>query len=239
MRGLTTREKRLLGFCLLSIFLVANLFAARAVMRSLGGSSAKITELKNELAENEMWLEEKDLWERRRDWLEANLPASLVRQRISVGNAQGELMQSLQNDLLERKLKIERQSLLEPQTTAFYDEVAVNLRVTGEAAELNRWLATLQSPERFQVIKNIELELDGRSKEVEPQAECDITVARWFAPSAGDSAAPLETEPATTPEPAAQPETETEAAPGSTPETPAPAPAPENDPGKLDLTERS
>lgn len=213
MRGLTTREKRLLGFCLLSIFIVANLFAARAVMRSLGGSSKKIAALKNELAENEMWLEEKDLWERRQEWLSQGLPPSLVRQRISVGNAQGDLMQSLQNDLLERKLKIERQSLLQPVVNAFYDEVAVNLRVKGDAAELTRWLATLQSPERFQVIKNIELELDGHSKEVEPQAECDITVARWFSPSAGDSAAPLEeptpnSDPATTPDPAVPTEAE-------------------------------
>ncbi len=195
MRGLTTREKRLLGFCLLSIFLVANLFAARAIARSLGGGKAKIQALENELAENRMWLEERDLWERRRAWLDENLPESLVRQRISVGNAQGDLMQTLQNDVLGRRLEIERQTLVEPQTTAFYDEVAVSFRVEGNAAEVNRWLATLQAPDKFQVIKNIELELDGRSREVEPQAECDITVARWFAPSAGDTPGPEEVAP--------------------------------------------
>jgi len=192
MKGLTTREKRLLGLCLASVFLVANLFAGRAVMRSLGGGKGKISELKNELAENEMWLEESDLWDRRQVWLEKNLPDSLVRQRISAGNAQGELMQSLQNELLERKLKIEHQSLLEPVNAAFHDEVAVNLRIKGEAAVLSQWLATLQSPEKFQVIKDIKLKLDDRSKEAEPQAECDITIARWFAPSEGDHPAPEE-----------------------------------------------
>lgn len=223
MRGLTNREKRLLGLCLLSIFLVANLFAARAISRSLGGGKAKIEALKNELAENQMWLEERDLWERRRAWLDENLPESLVRQRISVGNAQGDLMQTLQNDVLGRRLEIERQTLVEPQTTAFYDEVAVSFRVEGDAAEVNRWLATLQAPDRFQVIKNIELELDGRSREVEPQAECDITVARWFAPSAGDSPAPDdETEP-----PATEPPTEEEV----------PATEGGNSEEKLELTE--
>ncbi len=221
MRGLTTREKRLLGLCLASVFLVANLFAGRAIMRSLGGGMARITELKNELAENEMWLEERELWDRRQEWLEKNLPDSLVRQRISAGNAQGELMQSLQNELLERKLKIERQSLLEPVNATYHDEVAVNLRIKGEAAVLSQWLATLQSPEKFVVIKNIKLKLDDRSKEAEPQAECDITIARWFAPSEGDQPAPEE-------------ENSPDAPQGEGEEKP----APQGD-GKLELTERS
>ncbi|MCB1229984.1 MAG: hypothetical protein KDN19_06945 [Verrucomicrobiae bacterium] len=215
---------------MLSIFLVANLFAARAVMRSLGGSKKKITELKSELAENRMWLEEKDLWERRRAWLDENLPASLVRQRISVGNAQGDLMQTLQNDVLGRRLRIERQTLVEPQANAFYDEVAVSFRVEGDAAEVNRWLATLQSPELFQVVKTFKLELDGRSREVEPQAECDITVARWFAPSAGDSPAPIEDA-----APPSAPADDSSPNPENSPDEK----APEDDSGKLELTERS
>lgn len=218
MRGLTTREKRLLGLCLLSIFVVANLFAGRAVMRSLGGGNPKITALKNELAENQMWLEEADLWDTRREWLKSNLPPSLAKQGISVGNAQGDLMQSLQNELFERKIRIDRQSLAEPVNSQFYDEVAVYLRIRGEAAVLTQWLSTLQSPEKFQVIKTLELELDDKAKEVEPQAECEVTVARWFAPSAGEIAPP------------AQPET--------APETPETTPAPPAG-EKLELTKRS
>ena len=221
MRGLTTREKRLLGLCVLSIFLVANLFAARAISRSLGGGKEKIRTLEQELAENEMWLEEKELWDRRKAWLDQNLPPSLVRQRISTGNAQGNLMQGLQNELLELKLKIDRQTLVEPKTTDFYDEVAVYLRIEGDAAKVNNWLATLQSPDKFQVIKSLELELDGRSREVEPQAECEITIARWFAPSAGEVISPEDTT-----APAPTPTTEsTEPSPTPNPE-PAPVPTP-------------
>ncbi|MCB1077242.1 MAG: hypothetical protein KDM63_13135 [Verrucomicrobiae bacterium] len=221
MRGLTTREKRLLALCLLSIFVVANLFAGRAILRSLGGGRAKVKELENELSENRMWLEEKDLWDRRREWLISNLPPSLARQGKSIGNAQSELMQTLQNELFERKIRIDRQSLSEPISNTFYDEVAVYLRIRGEAAVINQWLATLQSPEKFQVIKTLELELDDKAKEVEPQAECEITVAKWFAPSAGESPAPAEP-----------------ASPGTDPQNP--APAPESGGGdKLELTTRS
>lgn len=222
MRGLTTREKRLLGLCVLSIFVVANLFAARAISRSLGGGKEKIRTLEQELAENQMWLEEKDLWDRRREWLDKSLPAPLVQQGISIGNARAALQNDLQNELYELKLEIDRQNLVDPATTEFYDEVAIYLRIEGEAAVVNNWLATLQSPEKFQVIKTLELELDDRSREVEPQAECEITIARWFAPSAGQILTPEETVPAPNP-----PEEETAPPPSTTEPTPAPGPSPE------------
>ena len=178
MRGLSKRERRLLLLCFLTIFVMANLFAGRKIYKALGGSTAQISELKDELAENRMWLEEKDDWDRRREWLDANMlpPVS------SVGSAQGELIESLQTGVFERTLKIDRQSLLEPATAGFYDEVAVNLRVRGEEAKIIEWLSTLQSPEKFQVLKTLELEPDTKSKETEPQVICDMTVARWYAP---------------------------------------------------------
>ena len=68
----------------------------------------------------------------------------------------------------------------------FYTEVAVRLTVRGAETEVVGWLTTLQAPEKFQVIKAIELELDTKSKEVEPQAVCQITIARWYLPESGE-----------------------------------------------------
>ena len=74
MRGLTNREKRLLAFCVLTIFVMANVFAGRAVLKTLKGGGEKISALKNEIAEQDMWLEEQDYWERRRGWLDGHMP---------------------------------------------------------------------------------------------------------------------------------------------------------------------
>ena len=178
MRGLSNREKRLLLFCFLTIFVMANIFAGRAVWKTLRGSRSQITGLKSELEESRMWLEEKDEWDRRREWLDTNMLPAIT----SVGGAQGALIESLQQGVFDRTLKIERQSLLEPVSNSFYGEVAVNLRVRGEEAKITEWLSTLQSPEKFQVLKTLKLEPDTKSKETEPQAICDVTVARWHAP---------------------------------------------------------
>ncbi len=182
MRGLTAREKWMLGICMLVIFVVVNLFAIRAVVKVLGGSDDRIKELENQLADNEMWLMEAEQSAAKQAWLKANMP----RLDGSLGKAQGDLLQTMQDDLFERKLKIEQQSLQDIVSNEFYTEVAVRLRIRGDEKLVLEWLTTLQGPEKFQVIKAFELELDRRSRETEPQAVCQITVARWFGADNGE-----------------------------------------------------
>lgn len=178
MRSLNSRERLLLTLCFLTIFLVVNGFVFRAVYKKLNGSKTEMSALEGELMELQQLAGDAEFWQRRAQWVDENMPEPMV----SVGRAQGELAEQLQQSLFERKITIERQTLLEPVSTEFYDEVAVNLRIEGDAVQVNEWLTTLQSPEAFQTIKNIELELDTRSKKTEPQADCEVTIARWFRP---------------------------------------------------------
>ena len=184
MRALTVREKWLLGLCFGVIFIVGNAFAARSVLKILRGSNSKIETLKSTLADHEMWVEEAPKTEAREKWLAGSMP---VVGEVSLGKLQGDLIQSLQDDLFERKLKIEQQSLQDIVNDTFYTEVAVRLKVRGEEAVVLEWLTTLQGPEKFQIIKSLELELDSKSKEIEPQAECEITIARWYHPESADT----------------------------------------------------
>ncbi len=184
MRALTVREKWLMGLCFGVIFIVGNAFAARSVLKVLRGSDSKIETLKSTLADHEMWVEEAPKTEAREKWLAGAMP---VVGEVSLGKLQGDLIQSLQDDLFERKLKIEQQSLQDIVNEAFYTEVAVRLKVRGEESVVLEWLTTLQGPDRFQIIKSLELELDSKSKEVEPQAECEITIARWYHPESADT----------------------------------------------------
>ena len=214
MGNLSKRERLLLMLCFTTIFVVVNAFIGTAVYKKLDGSGKEVEDLKIEKMQLEQLTAGAELWEKRKVWLDEHVPPPMV----SVGRAQGELAEQLQQSLFEQKITIERQTLLEPVVTPFYDEVAVTLRIEGEAVKINEWLTTLQSPEAFQTIKNIELELDNRSREKEPQAKCEVTIARWFSPRAGAlPAAPVEAEPETKPQPSAITET-----------TASPTPAPDN-----------
>jgi hypothetical protein len=184
MRALTAREKWMLGLCLGVIFLVVNGFAARSVLKILRGSDAKIKTLENTLADNEMWLDEAPKAEAREKWLASNMPKMTGQ---TLGKLQGDLIQSLQDDVFNRKLRIDRQSLQDIVYETFYTEVAVRLEVEGAETAVIEWLTTLQGPNQFQIIKDLELELDSRSRELEPQADCEITIARWYQPETGEA----------------------------------------------------
>ena len=168
MRALTVREKWLLGLCFGVIFAVGNGFA-----------------------DNEMWLDDAPKGEARENWLVANMPKMTGN---TLGKLQGDLIQSLQDELFNRKLRIDQQSLQEIVNETFYTEVAVRLEVEGAETAVIDWLTTLQGPNQFQIIKSLELELDNRSRDQEPQAECEITIARWYHPETGESIPATEAE---------------------------------------------
>ncbi|MDF1825568.1 MAG: hypothetical protein P1U68_13055 [Verrucomicrobiales bacterium] len=153
-------------------------------MKNLRGSGDRITALKNELADQEMWLQEAEKAEVRSRWLAENMPGL----DSTLGKAQGDLLQSMQDALFERKLTIQQQSLQDIENDPFFTEVAVRLTVRGNEADVIDWLISLQGPDKFQVIKALELEIDSKADEEEPQAVCQITVARWFAPDDGSQA---------------------------------------------------
>lgn len=203
MRALTGREKWMLGLCIGVIFLVVNGFAARSVLKVLRGSDSKIATMKNTLADNEMWLDEAPKAEAREKWLAANMPKL---GENTLGKLQGDLIQSLQDEVYNRKLRIDRQSLQDIVQNQFYTEVAVRIEVEGAEREVIDWLTTLQGPDRFQIIKELELELDTRSRELEPQAECEITIARWFHPDTGEPL-PVDETATDPPAPASEPTT--------------------------------
>lgn len=177
MRALTKREVGLLGLCLGALFLMANLVGLQVVTRGLGQSRARLQSLTMERQEQESWLAEPDpaAFER---WLDETMPVL-----ESAGKSQGELLQTLQDQAFERKLTMEKQNLLEETATPFYQEVSVNVIVYGELNQIRDWLIGLQSPEKFLVVKALEIALDTKSKEKEPQARCNLTLARWFKPA--------------------------------------------------------
>ncbi|MEM1441111.1 MAG: hypothetical protein AAGF67_02135 [Verrucomicrobiota bacterium] len=163
--------------------MIVNAFAARSIVKNLRGSGDRIEVLRNELADQEMWLNEAAKADARDRWLNESMPTLAG---TTLGKEQGDLLQQMQDEIFDRKLDIVQQSLQDIETTAFYTEVSVRLRVRGNETDVIDWLISLQSPEKFIVIKTMELEIDLKAKEEEPQAVCEITIARWYTPQSGE-----------------------------------------------------
>src|SRR3954463_4417311 len=194
-RSLNSREKRLLTICLLTLVVVGNVLAIREFLSRKKAATATLAGLKDQETSNQIWMNERPLYEKRLAWLDKFMPYT-----TSAGETRGELLDDLRGSALDLGLKTDNENpldsvALELENKELYaNEVAVGMRGRGDQATLLRWLYPLQAPERFTVIKNVELELDSRSKEktATPQLQCNLTVARWFNPNPPPGLVPVE-----------------------------------------------
>lgn len=184
--SLTAREKKLLSACITALVLMATFVILSQFLGRRKTALAKIAALESQKRENASYLEDKEFWNKRATWLQDTMPTT-----ESLGTAQAQLLEEIQNVVLDYGLAFQKQPVLLPesneakQNAAVYREAAVEVRLRGDQTTVLSWLATLQSPEKFQAVKQLELEIDSRAKEKTPQVLCNLVLARWFKPANG------------------------------------------------------
>jgi hypothetical protein len=178
--ALTSREKKLLLACVGALVLVGTMLALSVFLDHRTSRQKQITALQGELKESQLWFNDRDFWDKRSSWLRDNMPST-----ESLGQAQALLLEDVENDALDLGFTVQKKNLIEPVINENFREVAIDISLRGDQVQVMSWLAMLQSPERFQSIKQIEFEIDSRAKEKTPQALCNLTLARWFKPEAG------------------------------------------------------
>lgn len=231
MRPPTDREKGLLIVCVFVLFAMANLVIGKRLYDSHQQNLEKLKVAEAEAAEQQKWLRAGDAWIQTNLWLDRNLP-----KLTSSSRAGSQLITELQDEAHERELRLERKNILPGKKTAFYEEVSVFLEIRGDLLEVQDWLTSMQRTDKFVVIKKLELELDTRSREKEPQARCNLELARWFSlekaerDSADEDAENPETEPDPEAKPAPETETETESETESESDPDPEQPSEEDDP---------
>ncbi len=177
-RILNQREKRLLFGCIAVILIAATALGYNWYDKRRKAQNAAIVTLAGQAHENQEWLNQRERWDKRMNWLESKMPYT-----DSAGKSQGQLLEELQTTALDAELKITGQTLMEPLALDHANEVAVNIKLRGDQEKMLRWLLTLQTPEKFQAMKSFEFDLDTKAKEKTPQAQCNLTIARWFNPN--------------------------------------------------------
>ncbi|MFT5468384.1 MAG: hypothetical protein ACI8UO_003493 [Verrucomicrobiales bacterium] len=233
MRPPTDRERLLLIVCVIVLFTMANLVVGNFVLGVRSASKEKFEVAQAENEEQQKWLTRGAEWVDRNQWLDENLPAM-----ASSSRAGAQLIGELQEEAYERELRLPRTSILESRTTAFYQEVSVQVNIEGDLVEATDWLTTMQDPKTFTVVKYLEIELDTKSKEKEPQAKCNLVLARWFALKGQGVVVetPEEPGPETEPDPDADPEANPETQPEPTPEPETETPSPDDPSSKLTVS---
>lgn len=178
---LTPREKNLLLLCVGVLVFMAGIILAKQFLDRRRLALEKIVSLDRQKQENDSWVSQEPFWNKRRGWLAEKMPVT-----ESLGRAQGQLLEDIQNEALEWGITAEQPTLPPlPSPNPNYREVTVSVRLRGDQATVLNWLATLQSPELFQAIRELQIEIDTKAREKTPQVVCNLTLARWFKPESG------------------------------------------------------
>ncbi|CAN5265862.1 hypothetical protein BH23VER1_BH23VER1_34380 [soil metagenome] len=172
-RNLKSSEKLLLGACFLLVVGIGGAILSHQYNSRATAAREKIAKLEDDLAGRTAAAGDREFWERREAWLDANMP-----DMGDAGTAQSELLEFVQSTAQERQLELSSPALLKPEGGASHHELAVSVRAVGSDLAVLRWLAEMQSPEKFIFLKTLSLTPDrwrGR-----PVTICTATIAQWY-----------------------------------------------------------
>ncbi len=171
-RPLRSSEKILLAACVTLVGGLGLVFFIRDNRNRTDSARKRIEALKPEAAAADASLADAPFWEERRAWLEEHMPAL-----GDSGEAHSRFLEELRTTARDRGLVLGPPVLLKPEATPHFHDLAVTLQITGPDQAVYRWLADLQSPERFQVVKY--LLLTPQPGPV-PRMAGTVTVSRLF-----------------------------------------------------------
>ena len=173
-RSLKQSEKVLLALCGGVIALVAGGFLWSDHTARLAAAREKIENLAPRFTAAVAAAGDAPFWKERQTWLDATMPVM-----ADSGQAHSNLLEHLQTTARERGLALTAPVLLKPEAGTHHRELAINLLITGPDNALYRWLADLQSPEKFQLVKYLLLTPATASP---PRMSATVTVARLYKP---------------------------------------------------------
>lgn len=173
-RALTPSEKRLMILCGGLIVFVTLLFTWRDYQSRMAAAREKIEELEPQLLTTAAAEADASFWEERGKWLDATMPVL-----TDVGQAHSGFLEHLLETARQRGLTLTSPVLQKPEAGPHYRDLSITLQFSGPDSSTYRWLAELQSPEKFQVIKHLQLSSQSAQP---PRMSGNLTVARLFKP---------------------------------------------------------
>ena len=173
LRALTKGEKRLSVIFVIALFAMANFYGLSNLYDLMSDSSRDLAELRGRENSNDIWLKERDLWLKRKQWVDR------VQPRIHSDQVpQSELLESVTSSAKANQLEIEEQSFGEIRSTPNYQSVSVRFKLSGALQNVTKWLVQVQQPELFQAITSFSL----KSGNEPPTVSLELEIARWYAP---------------------------------------------------------
>ena len=171
------RERLLASIVAGALFLLVNIFGWSWIMGAISRSQEDLKARQQARLEETVFLQERDLWAKRQQWLEQHQPAYK-----GEGEASTLLDSQIRPIAAKYTILIENPGITSGETTPNYRSVHATFDSKSLWDSLVHFLYDMQQPESFIVFESVNLAVDtGDPKMMHGK----FKVARWFTPGAG------------------------------------------------------
>ena len=160
MAKLKTSEKRLLTMFGLVALVLANLFAWNLYKKKKNQVDFELTESKAQIEQFRYLLPERDMWEKRRAWLEARLPL-YTSETEEAPKLEGAVQQAAKLGGVEIDIKPIAHSV-----TADYQQIGVAVKASGSNEDVLRFLSLLQTRDSFRLMTTLDVTPDKKDPSI-------------------------------------------------------------------------
>ncbi len=171
---LNPRERVLSWIVAGTIFVLLNLWIVSWILGALSGAHKQLVARQAKLAEQTVYVKERDLWTKREEWIRNHQP---VLKNPAEASA---LLDQLKEVAGKYNVLIENPAIGAGETTPYHQTVFASIETKSPWPPLVHFLYDVQRPDAFIVLESVNLAIDGSDPTM---MRGKFKVARWFAPA--------------------------------------------------------
>jgi hypothetical protein len=168
------RERVLSWIVATSLFVFVNFLILSWIFGALGRARAELATRKATLAEQAVYVKERDLWIKRDEWVRQHQPTLKNPAEASA------LLDELKQVAGKYKVLIENPAIGVGETTPYHQTVFASIETKSPWPPLVHFLYDVQQPDAFIVFETVNLAIDGSDPTM---MRGKLKIARWFAPA--------------------------------------------------------
>jgi hypothetical protein len=169
------RERMLAAIVGGTVFLLLNLFFWSWILGAINRGQTELAERKASRQQQAIFLQERDLWTKREQWLQQHQPIFK-----GAGEASTLLDQQLRPVADKYTVLIENPQIGSGESTPTHQSVWASIETKSHWDSMVHFLYDVQQPEAFIVFENVNLAIDSGDPTM---MRGKFKVARWFAPT--------------------------------------------------------
>lgn len=168
------RERMLSWIVAGAIFVFVNLWIVSRILGALGDARKEAATRRAKLAEQALYVKERDVWTKREDWMGKHQP---VLNNPAEASA---LLEQLKQVAGKYNVVVENPAIGTGETTPYHQTVFASVETKSPWPPLVHFLYDVQRPDAFIVFENVNLVIDGSDPTM---MRGKFKIARWFAPT--------------------------------------------------------